>query len=148
MRLSKVTKIIYLFMAIGLLLSCKSEKKKADVYAQKNQVDKSSFNKGKAIYNQLCITCHMANGEGVEKIFPPLANSDYLKNNQEASIRAVKYGMSGEIVVNGITYNSVMAPLGLTDEEVADVMNYINNAWGNAIDNKVTPDMVANIKKQ
>lgn len=90
----------------------------------------------------------MANGEGVEKIFPPLANSDYLKNNQEASIRAVKYGMSGEIVVNGITYNSVMAPLGLTDEEVADVMNYINNAWGNAIDNKVTPDMVANIKKQ
>ena len=39
--------------------------------------------------------------------------------------------MSGEINVNGVTYNNVMATMGLSDEEVADVMNYINNSWGN-----------------
>ncbi|MBO3116636.1 cytochrome c [Winogradskyella sp. DF17] len=134
-------------LLINLLLSCKSDTKKSDPYAQKSIVNKTSFNNGKLIYNTLCITCHMADGKGVEKVFPPLANSDYLRENQEGSIRAIKYGMSGEIVVNGITYNSLMAPLGLSDEEVVDVMTYINNAWGNKIDNKVTAEIVANTKK-
>jgi mono/diheme cytochrome c family protein len=73
----------------------------------------------------------MANGEGVPKAFPPLAKSDYLKDKQTESIKGIKNGMSGEIVVNGVSYNGVMAGMGLSDQEVADVMNYINNAWGN-----------------
>lgn len=147
MKIIKVTKIINLMLCLGLLLSCKSETKKRDPYAQKSTIDKTSFNNGKRIYNTFCITCHMVDGKGVEKVFPPLANSDYLRENQKASIRAVKYGMSGEIVVNGVTYNSLMSPLGLSDEEVADVMNYINNAWGNRIDNKITAEIVAKTKK-
>ena len=55
--------------------------------------------------------------------------------------------MTGEVVVNGVTYNSVMTPMGLSDQEVADVMNYINNAWGNKIGELVTEEMVSNIKK-
>jgi hypothetical protein len=73
-----------------------------------------------------------------QSVFPPLAQSDYLRDNQKASIKGIKNGMSGEIVVNGITYNSVMSPLGLTDKEVADVLNYINNSWGNNYGNFVT----------
>ena len=76
----------------------------------------------------MCITCHLDNSKGVPKVYPPLAGSDYLKKNRKESIKASKYGMSGEITVNGITYNSVMAPLGLSDEEVADVINYIHNS--------------------
>jgi mono/diheme cytochrome c family protein len=117
-----------------------------NLVAQEKTMEESQKN-GKIIYTNFCAVCHMADGKGVEKVFPPLANSDYLRENQEGSIRAIKYGMSGEIVVNGITYNSLMAPLGLSDEEVADVMTYINNAWGNKIDNKVTAEIVANIKK-
>ena len=77
--------------------------------------------------------------------FPPLADSDYLRENQSKSIKGIKNGMSGEMVVNGITYNNVMAPLGLSDAEVADVMNYINTSWGNDIDNFVTPDKVSKL---
>lgn len=73
----------------------------------------------------------MANGEGAGNVFPPLAKADYLRDKQIESIKAIKFGMSGEIVVNGKTYNSLMSPLGLSDQEVADVMNYINNSWGN-----------------
>ncbi|EAR01055.1 probable nitrite reductase [Maribacter sp. HTCC2170] len=102
-----------------------------------------SIERGSEIYADFCVTCHMPNGEGVAHTFPPLANSDYLKLNREASIRGIKYGQDGELIVNGVTYNNTMAPLGLEDEEVADVMNFILNSWGNSSETKVTLEEVA-----
>jgi mono/diheme cytochrome c family protein len=108
---------------------------------------KESIARGQEIYTDFCINCHMADGKGVEKTFPPLAGSDYLLNKQEASIHGIKFGQEGEIAVNGVVYNSYMAPMGLDDEEIADVMNYINNSWGNAVEGMVTQENVAAIKK-
>ena len=51
---------------------------------------KESIQRGKNIYTDFCITCHLETGEGVENTFPPLAKSDYLMNNREASIKGVK----------------------------------------------------------
>lgn len=107
-----------------------------------------SINRGAEIYSDFCINCHMANGEGVEKTFPPLAKSDFLLNKREESIRGVKYGQQGYILVNGVAYNNIMPPMGLEDEEIADVMNYILNSWGNKSDSIVTPEEVSmNINK-
>lgn len=106
-----------------------------------------SIARGEEIYTDFCMNCHMANGEGVANTFPPLAKSDYLLNNREASIRGIKYGQQGEITVNGVVYNGTMAPMGLDDEEVADVMNFVNNSWGNSNKNIVTIEEVAGIKK-
>ena len=117
-------------LMIATLVSCE-KKKEQDFYAVQNSDLKKSYARGEALYADFCVTCHMAKGEGVPRAFPPLANSDYLKNKQNESIIGIKNGMSGEIVVNGVTYNGVMAGMGLNDQEVADVMNYINNAWGN-----------------
>jgi len=86
---------------------------------------KESIARGSEIYADFCMNCHLPNGEGVAEVYPPLAKSDYLMENREASIRGLKYGLEGEIIVNGKTYNSAMAALGLSDDEVADVMNYI-----------------------
>ncbi|MFG6686459.1 c-type cytochrome [Mariniflexile sp. HNIBRBA6329] len=108
---------------------------------------KSSMERGEEIYTDFCISCHLPNGKGVEKVYPPLANSDYLLKNREASIKAIKFGMQGEITVNGKKYNSVMAPLGLSDDEVADIMNYITNSWGNKNDKIVTEAEVSKVKK-
>ncbi len=102
-----------------------------------------SMKRGEEIYADFCITCHLDSGEGVAGTFPPLAKSDYLMQQREASIRGVKYGQSGEIVVNGVTYNSMMMDPGL---EVADVMNYILNSWGNRSDTMVTVEEVAQIQ--
>lgn len=104
-----------------------------------------SIKRGQEIYGDFCVTCHLEKGEGVPNVFPPLANSDYLLNQREASIAGIKYGQRGEIVVNGVTYNSVMMPMGLEDDEIADVMNYVLNSWGNQSNNKVTPEEVAAI---
>lgn len=104
-----------------------------------------SIKRGQEIYGDFCVTCHLEKGEGVPNVFPPLANSDYLQNQRGASIAGIKYGQRGEIVVNGVTYNSVMMPMGLEDDEIADVMNYVLNSWGNQSSNRVTPEEVAAI---
>ncbi len=138
---------ICLVLATTLIFACNSKaKQQTDSYGTSPL--KESMQRGKAVYNDMCITCHMPNGEGVPKAFPPLADSDYLEQHQTESIRAVKYGMSGEIVVNGTTYNSIMSPLGLSDEEVADVMNYINNSWGNSYSKAITPEEVIKVSKK
>ncbi len=104
-----------------------------------------SIERGKLVYEDFCITCHLAAGEGVEGTFPPLAKSDYLMNNRLQSIRGVKFGQRGEITVNGIVYNNTMMPMGLEDEEIADVMNYVMNSWGNKDEKMVTTEEVAAI---
>ena len=98
-------------------------------YSQNNKT--TPIERGRLIYEDLCLRCHMPNGEGIPNVFPPLANSDYL-NDIEATIRIIKYGgIKEDLVVNGITYSGYMDSQGLSDEEIADVTNYILNSWGN-----------------
>lgn len=130
-----------LILSFLAFTSCNSQSKQ-------NPTDfKNSIDRGAEIYSDFCVTCHLPNGKGVPKTFPPLANSDYLMNNRSLSIKAIKYGQNGEIIVNGETYNSAMAPLGLSDEEVADVMNYITTSWGNKNNTMITTEEVSKIEK-
>ena len=108
---------------------------------------KESIERGREIYADFCVTCHLDSGEGVPYAFPPLANSNYLLQQREASIHAVKYGLQGKIMVNRTVYNSVMAAMGLEDDEIADVLNYVMNSWGNTQQEMITVDEVAAIEK-
>ena len=117
-------------------------------YMQQEKPLKQSILDGEEIYQDFCLQCHLDNGKGVENAFPPLAKSDYLQNNIEASIRGIKYGLRGEITVNGNTYNGVMVNQGLDEEEVADVMNYILNSWDNKAENQITVAQVLEVQKQ
>lgn len=123
------------------LFSCNETQTKQDPKLQE------SIQRGSLVYEDFCMTCHLPDGKGLSQAFPPLANSDYLMNKREESIKAIKFGMSGEITVNGIKYNSVMAPLGLSNDEVADVMNYITNSWGNKNDKMITESEVSKIQQ-
>lgn len=97
--------------------------------------------KGKEVYLKVCVACHQTNGQGIPGAFPPLAKSDYLNKNTSRSIKNVLNGLSGPITVNGVKYNSAMPNPNLTDQQVADVLTYVYNSWGN---NKtvITPAMV------
>ena len=117
-------------------------------YMQQEKPLKQSILDGEEIYQDFCLQCHLDNGKGVENAFPPLAKSDYLQNNIDSSIRGVKYGLRGEITVNGKTYNSVMVNQGLDEEEIADVMNYILNSWGNKAEGQITVAQVLEVQKQ
>lgn len=96
-----------------------------------NKTLAESIASGKQIYTNTCFACHQANGEGIASAFPPLAESDYLNADLERSINIVLHGKTGKITVNGKKYNSVMTKQNLTNEEVADVLTYVYNSWGN-----------------
>ena len=102
---------------------------------------------GKALYEELCIQCHLGTGQATRGVIPPLDGSDWLTEKRKESIHAVKYGLKGPITVNGKNYKGNMPAMGINDQEVADVMNYIMTAWSNKQTKKVTVEEVAAIKK-
>lgn len=109
---------------------------------------KESIKMGKEVYKAYCMNCHMEDGKGTPGINPPLANADYIKNPVKSLIKIIIEGQSGEITVNKKKYNSFMPPqYYLTDEQVADVMNYIRNTWGNKVAGTVTPAQVKALRK-
>ncbi|MHA4846250.1 c-type cytochrome [Flavitalea antarctica] len=108
-----------------------------------------SIARGKTIYVERCMSCHQEKGEGIEGSFPPLAKADFLTKSLDKSIYAVKFGMEGKITVNGKEYDNLMPNPGLENNEIADVMNYIRNAWGNSSAKKmVTEEMVKAIPEK
>ena len=116
-------------------------------FSQNEKISDSREN-GESLYQDFCLRCHMPNGKGVDGIFPPLAKSDFLFKQMEESIKAIKFGgIDGEIIVNGLKYNSKMEKIGLYDDEIADIMNYILNSWGNKYDKIITEEYVKSLKK-
>ncbi len=114
-------------------------------FTQTNELTKS-IAAGKAVYIEYCALCHKADGNGKKEMVPPLAAADYL-NNRHQSIHDIKYGLKGAITVNGLKYNSAMVSQGLSDDEIADVTNYIFNSWGNKLGKIVTAKEVAKVAK-
>jgi nitrite reductase (NO-forming) len=92
--------------------------------------------KGKAVYAQTCFVCHQPEGQGVPNQIPPLAKSDFLgAKDKDNIIRGVLEGRTGPITVNGKAYNGTMIPLAyLTDDQVANVLTFVRNSWGNSAD--------------
>ncbi|MCU0793836.1 MAG: copper-containing nitrite reductase [Opitutaceae bacterium] len=97
--------------------------------------------RGKKTYLSSCFACHGQDGKGIPAVFPPLAASDYLKADKDRAIRVILKGLTGPVTVNGKTYNSAMPPQDLTDDQVADVLTYVNNSWGNTFGTVTVEDV-------
>jgi mono/diheme cytochrome c family protein len=109
---------------------------------------KESIKRGKEVYELYCQNCHMENGKGIPGVNPPVAKADYLKRPSKTLINIILKGQSGEVLVNGKKYNTMMpAQDYLTDTQIADVLNYIKNSWGNKIPGTTTPAMVKTLRK-
>jgi nitrite reductase (NO-forming) len=87
---------------------------------------------GKQLFAGTCSVCHQPNGEGLPNVFPPLAKSDLLAADPRRAMTIVTHGLTGKVTVNGHEYDSVMPPMSqLTDDEVANILTYVLNSWGN-----------------
>jgi nitrite reductase (NO-forming) len=102
--------------------------------------------RGERIFQQTCIVCHQATGQGAPPVFPPLAGSDWIKANRERAIRALCEGLGGPIRVNGAEYNNQMPVQPLDDRSVADVLTFVFSSWRNA-EKAVMPDEVAKVRR-
>ena len=112
---------------------------------------------GKEIYSQvtpgggMCVACHLPNGLGQPGAFPPLDRSDWVLGDKERLIKISIHGLQGEVIVNGEKYVGVMQgfgqPLGspLNDQQIADVLTYIRNEWGNSV-SAISPEEVKAVR--
>lgn len=109
---------------------------------------KKSIERGQEVYATNCMNCHMVDGNGTPDVFPPLNKSDYLKKPVKTLINVVLQGQNGEVTVNGKKYNVEMpAQNYLTDEQIADALNYSRNSWSNKNPVAITPAQVKALRK-
>lgn len=90
------------------------------------------YSHGEIMYQNFCASCHMEDGTGLTGNIPPLAGADFLRDHQEKLPCIIRYGIADTILVNGVSYSTPMVGVPqLTDAEVANIINYMNQAWGN-----------------
>ncbi|MEP7257047.1 MAG: cytochrome c [Flavitalea sp.] len=106
---------------------------------------KASMDRGKTTFDTYCLPCHQADGKGVPGMNPPLVKTKWVLGDKKTLISILLKGLDQEIEIRGETYNNVMPALpSLTDQEIADVLTFVRNSFGN----KASAVTVAEVKKQ
>jgi mono/diheme cytochrome c family protein len=115
---------------------------------------KTSADRGKSMYLQTCLACHQINGMGLPGAFPPLAKTEYVSGDNRRLVAIVLKGISGLITVDGKIYATGMVQPDTTfpqlkdDKNVADVLNYVRTNFGNEAKDAITPEFVAEVRKE
>jgi nitrite reductase (NO-forming) len=87
--------------------------------------------RGAQVFSTVCAACHQSNGQGVPNTFPPLAKSDFLMSDKARAIGILQNGLKGEITVNGKQYRGEMPKPPIGDVDIASVLSYVRNSFGN-----------------
>jgi mono/diheme cytochrome c family protein len=136
----KKTLVLLVFLATVIaifFISCNS-----------SSTSKASIARGEKIYTQYCLSCHQADGSGVPQLNPPLKNTAYVLGQESRLIHIVMNGFSDGVEINGDTYTNPMPAFGaiLEDEEIADVLTYVRNSFGNKA-GEIAADQVKAVRK-
>ena len=131
-----------LFATLSLLFSSIARSQDAAVQAQAAE--------GQKVYMMVCFACHQPTGAVLPGMFPPLAGSDWINAPKpDRVIRFVLQGITGLLNVNGKPFTTpapIMPPQNtLTDKQIADVLTYVRNSFGNK-PSAVSADQVAAIR--
>lgn len=101
-------------------------------YRRNMKADSGIALTGERLYTDYCASCHKADGQGVKGIFPPLSGTETVLGDKSKFVSTVLEGVSGEIIVNGLTYNEHMPSFAfLTDDEIARILTYVRSSFGN-----------------
>jgi mono/diheme cytochrome c family protein len=128
----RIAGIISLLVVLISIVSCESE---ADLDF------KRYYSAGAEVYQAHCQNCHGSKGEGLSALIPPLTDSVYLKNNRTNLACYIRFGLTGKITVLGKTFDDKMAVTDLAPMEMAQVLTYVANSFGNKL-GVVTIDQV------
>ncbi len=102
---------------------------------------------GRRLFTSICAACHQPTGMGLPKMFPPLAGSDFLNSDKNRAIQTVIFGRQGEVVVNGQKFNNNMPSFPLSDQDIANVLTFVYNSFGNS-GLEVAPEEVKALRTQ
>lgn len=132
MTSTKLTIVLFgsLFILASLLMS--QTTKPAAAAGQNKGGFQASMDRGKQVYLEQCLACHQVDAAGVPSMNPPLIKTKWVLGDKKTLVQLVLKGMTGDVDVNGDTYRNIMAPHSdLTDQQIADVLTYVRNSFGN-----------------
>jgi mono/diheme cytochrome c family protein len=92
---------------------------------------KRYYSAGSLIYQTRCQNCHGAKGEGLQGLIPPLTDSVFLKSNKVQLPCFIKYGLKGKVTISNRLFEGTMPPNDLAPIEIANVLTYATNSFGN-----------------
>lgn len=123
--------ILFLVLPVSVLFFTKSIDSAEKDFAVISTYQRSSL-PGEKVYKQYCISCHQADGGGVPNMNPPLINTTYVLGDKERLIKIVLKGLNENIEIDGETFTNPMPALSiLKDQQIADVLTYVRNSFGN-----------------
>ncbi|WP_142683606.1 c-type cytochrome [Chitinophaga polysaccharea] len=92
----------------------------------------SAAARGKKVYEQYCLTCHQVDGSGVPHLNPPLIKTSFVLGDKPTLIQVILKGMQSSVPIDDEYYSNNMPPHNfLKDQEIADVLTYVRNNFGN-----------------
>lgn len=159
----KVSSLVIIPVLPVLMIVCNSQggNKEESVVEEKEEViliveekaeetassEQDFMEEGKKVYDRVCLVCHQSDGSGVPNMHPPVIESDYISGDTDSLIFLIMEGMEGPLVVKVEEYNSIMPPMKnvLDDREVADLINYLRNSFGNSGE-FIKPEDVASMR--
>ncbi|MBL8860767.1 MAG: DUF1080 domain-containing protein [Planctomycetes bacterium] len=103
--------------------------------------DLGRFERGRALYAEVCAACHQAGGRGAPGIAPPLVDSPRLLGDPARAAAIVLAGLRGPLTAGGRDWDLEMPAWNAADEDVAAVLTYARREWGQAA-SPVGPDDV------
>ena len=127
---------VFFLVAVLLVQSQTAQKKPvATKTAPKTSTSsslKASLDRGQAVYKTVCLTCHQADGGGVPRMNPPLIKTKLVLGDKTKLITLMLKGMNEPIEIEDEEYHNPMPPhTELNDQQIADVLTYVRNSFGN-----------------
>ena len=106
-----------------------------------------TWRQGEALYGIHCANCHMANGEGLAELYPPLAQASYLKEKNGELACLIRHGIEGPLEVNGVVFDMQMPGVPqLSATEITNIINYIHHSWSNDLRTVTLEEVTLQIK--
>lgn len=140
----KIFAILFLLMPFLLKAQTNSYETKRATKSSNAKLQ-ASVARGETVYAKFCLSCHQADGSGVPNLNPPLIQTKWTLGPKSVLIQQVLKGSNGKVEIDGETFRNTMPPLPtLTDRQIADVLTYVRNNFGN----KASAVTVAEVKKQ
>lgn len=128
--MKKIYIISFSFLPLIFLLIGQSK-----IIARENNQSEIFFQKptaGEKVFKKYCISCHQADAGGVPNLNPPLINTTYVLGDKERLIKIILHGLNENIEIEGQTFTNPMPALNiLKDQQIADVLTYVRNNFGN-----------------
>lgn len=128
-----MTKLNFILLAVLMIgVTACGNNSKTTVTTQVTGKENPILKKGKSVYRSNCTACHQKDGRGVQRVNPPLTNTEWVIGDKTRLINIVLDGFNEKIEVEGVKYNGTMMSFSyLSDEKIASVLTYVRQSFGN-----------------